>query len=321
MPKVSVLMPNYNKALFVESAVQSVLAQTFADWELIIVDDCSTDGSKEVLTHLGATDHRIRVLYNEKNLGGNKSRNRAIGEARGDYAVFLDSDDLLATFCLENRIMAAQSAGNFDLNVFPMTVFKETPGDQPSNLDWIPREGLFLNGFLCHRLPWQTMQPIWRMNFLKELGGFDEAFVRLQDVELHTRALMSGARVKVHPDLLPDCFFRTDDARFSAQMLPFLEKFVEGARQYYQKFFPVCNAKQRKLLSCTLLETLSNIASRRRQGHITEKDAKTLSTDLIDACQLKSHQRILWFYCKADRVSPIHPRGLKKLTSILLGLG
>ena len=89
---VSIIMPNYNSAKFIRQTVESVIAQTYENWELIIVDDCSKDESMEIVAQLG--DERIRVMRNEVNSGAAVSRNHAIEAARGRWIAFLDSDDL-----------------------------------------------------------------------------------------------------------------------------------------------------------------------------------------------------------------------------------
>ena len=91
-PLISVIMPVYNAAPFVDEAIRSVLAQTFADFELIAIDDASTDTSREILARL--TDPRCRVLSNSSNLGAAETKNRGLTEAHGEFIAFLDADDL-----------------------------------------------------------------------------------------------------------------------------------------------------------------------------------------------------------------------------------
>ena len=91
LPKVSVVIPTHDRAHLVGRAIRSVLAQTFQDFEIIVVDDCSVDNTKEVVQSLA--DSRIRYLRHEINRGGSAARNTGIGAARGEWIAFLDSDD------------------------------------------------------------------------------------------------------------------------------------------------------------------------------------------------------------------------------------
>ena len=100
---VSIIMPSYNTAKYISDSIKSVLAQTYKNWELIIVDDCSTDNTDEIVGDF-LSDERIRYLKNEKNSGAAVSRNYALREARGKWIAFLDSDDLWLPEKLEKQL-------------------------------------------------------------------------------------------------------------------------------------------------------------------------------------------------------------------------
>lgn len=100
---VSIIMPSYNTAQYIRQSIQSVLAQTYLNWELIIVDDCSSDNTENVVS-VFLNDNRIKFLKNERNSGAAVSRNRALREARGKWIAFLDSDDLWEPEKLEKQI-------------------------------------------------------------------------------------------------------------------------------------------------------------------------------------------------------------------------
>ena len=100
-PLVSVLMTSYNREKYIAEAIESVLASTFTDFELLIVDDVSSDRTVEIARSFEAKDSRIRVVVNEKNLGQFANRNRAAELSKGKYLKYLDSDDMLYPTGLE----------------------------------------------------------------------------------------------------------------------------------------------------------------------------------------------------------------------------
>lgn len=100
---VSIITPSYNTAKFIDETIKSVQAQTYTNWEMIIVDDCSKDNTDEVVKPF-LQDSRIKYFKNEKNSGAAVSRNRALREAKGHWVAFLDSDDLWVPEKLEEQI-------------------------------------------------------------------------------------------------------------------------------------------------------------------------------------------------------------------------
>ncbi len=111
MPTVSIITPVYNSAPFLEETIGSVLNQSFKDWEMILVDDCSTDNSRQIIQRMAALDHRLILLENENNLGQIKTRNRAIERARGRYIAMLDSDDVWHPQKLEQQLAHFEETG------------------------------------------------------------------------------------------------------------------------------------------------------------------------------------------------------------------
>ncbi len=104
---VSIIMPSYNTANYIAASIQSVLDQTYQNWELLLVDDCSTDDTDAVVAPF-LSDARIRYLKNEQNSGAAISRNRALREAKGRWIAFLDSDDLWEPQKLEKQLTFMQ---------------------------------------------------------------------------------------------------------------------------------------------------------------------------------------------------------------------
>ena len=108
---VSIIMPAHNSARFITETIESVRAQTYTNWELIVVDDCSSDETLEILKKFRALDPRIRYVALEHNSGAAVARNTAIEETRGRYIAFLDSDDLWLPQKLERQLAFMAETG------------------------------------------------------------------------------------------------------------------------------------------------------------------------------------------------------------------
>lgn len=127
---VSIITPVYNAERFVEETIKSVQAQTYTNWEMILVDDLSTDNSESIIKKIQASDSRIKYIKLNENSGAAVARNTAIENARGRYIAFLDSDDLWKSNKLENQIrFMKESCCEFCF----------------SNYEWIDEESKTLN--------------------------------------------------------------------------------------------------------------------------------------------------------------------------------
>ena len=102
--KVSIIMPAYNCERFIREAIASVQNQTYKDWELLITNDCSSDGTVDIITSIMEEDNRIKLYHNPKQSGAAASRNRSVKNASGKYIAFLDSDDVWKPNKLEKQI-------------------------------------------------------------------------------------------------------------------------------------------------------------------------------------------------------------------------
>ena len=103
-PLISIITPSYNSEKYISETIESVLAQTYKNWEMIIVDDVSSDDSLQIIEQYTQKDSRIKVIRSKQNMGPAHARNRAIKEAKGRYIAFLDSDDVWFPKKLEKQI-------------------------------------------------------------------------------------------------------------------------------------------------------------------------------------------------------------------------
>jgi hypothetical protein len=193
-PRVSIITPTRNRAPLLAQTLDSVAAQTLPDWEHLVVDDGSDDGTAAMMAARTAVDPRVRYLVRDAEAtGASVCRNIGLAAATAPLVVLLDSDDVLTPGCLERRVAAMTCNADLDFATFACGVFVETIGD----LDRAPDTQLLgddLARFLYFELPWVITGPIWRQDALARLGGFDETLLSWQDVELHVRAIAAGCR-------------------------------------------------------------------------------------------------------------------------------
>lgn len=167
MPTVSVLTTSYNREKLLGFAIESVLASSFSDFEYIIVDDCSTDGTAEVAKAFEEKDRRIKVHVNEVNLGDYGNRKKAASLASGKYLKYVDSDDLIYAHCLEVMVKYMETYPDAALGLCRP---HNPEGPYPHYLR--PEESYrqhFLENGLFHNGPIST---IIRRDSYEAVGGF-----------------------------------------------------------------------------------------------------------------------------------------------------
>lgn len=280
---VSIIMASYNKEKYIEDTIQSILSQTEANFELIIVDDQSNDTTVEKIKLFAQKDSRIVFFENSQNRGANFCRNYGLRKAGGKYVIFIDADDLLAADCVQKRLDFANKHPKLNLMVFTMGVFYKRVGDDQRK--WSPVSKTPLKDFLQHKLPWSILQPLWKKDFLLELGGFDESFQRLQDVELNTRALLqTNIRYKLIKSE-PDCYYRIDEERKNYDSYSFLKRWVDSAIQYCDKFKNLVKKEESTHLLGTLYQTQIEVIHQRKNRHISKEEFKKL-TERLSSCSI-----------------------------------
>lgn len=209
MTFVSIIIPHFERPELLRETLDSVRAQTASNWEVIVVDDGSSADAYSRIQALSS--EKIQIIQRQDGpKGPSRCRNLGIQTAKGDYVLFLDSDDLLAPHCIETRLHNAQQFPQNDLWAFPVELFREHPGDMKQS--WNDMEkGTFkdpLSRFLVSDSPWCVSSPIWRRESLQALNGFNEAVMYGDDADLHIRALLSGIRYLQFPNEQPDVYIR-----------------------------------------------------------------------------------------------------------------
>jgi len=170
IPLVSVLLTAYNREQYLAASIESVLAQTWGDFELLVVDDRSTDGSVEIARRYERLDSRVRVVVNERNLGQFANRNHAASLADAPYLKFHDSDDLMYPHCLGVMVPALRSEPRAG---FGLSNSRAWPGGPVPMLltpkQAYQREFLGFGLFMCG-----PAGALFRAEVFHELGGFED---------------------------------------------------------------------------------------------------------------------------------------------------
>jgi glycosyltransferase involved in cell wall biosynthesis len=205
---VSIIIPTFNRETLVVETLNSVINQTSSDWECIIVDDGSIDNTIDIISEFCKEDDRFKILKrNREPKGAATCRNIGWQNSKYEYIVFLDSDDLIAPWCIKERLAYMRENSELDFGLFPAIEFKNTK----SILKY--RSLVDVNNpilsFLSFEATWQTSCPIWRKSFLKKINGWNESSVAWQDGEVHIRALLNTNKFKWATQI-PDIFIRLD---------------------------------------------------------------------------------------------------------------
>lgn len=206
---VGIVIPHFNRSGLLKVTLESLVRQTYCDWQAVVVDDGSS--AEEWIAIQAYRSDRICIIRREDGLKGpSRCRNLGWRHLQTDYIVFLDSDDLLAPWCLEERLQLALQHPAADAWVFPVMLFQREPGD--TNVLWNQLHGSEdLLRFLQSDPPWHTSSPLWTRSALDRLNGFDEQVMYGDDADLHIRGLLRSMVFEKSTDPLPDAFVRRAD--------------------------------------------------------------------------------------------------------------
>lgn len=213
-PIVSVIIPNYNNKGYLDELIQCFKRQTLKEWELIIVDDGSTDDSFESATKHTLKDRRIKVLQRtRKPKGGQTCRNMGYDVSQGKYVIFFDSDDMISENCLRQRVEYMEEHPDLDFAVFPTHSFKPRADYQTLyKLDvcWGKRiEGDVLDKFLRNEYPFLVVSCIYKRQSIRTIRWREDIPVR-QDLMFNLSVIFAGLRYAFCDKAEYDYFYRVE---------------------------------------------------------------------------------------------------------------
>jgi glycosyltransferase involved in cell wall biosynthesis len=227
MPAVSVIMPAYNVAPYLGAAIESVLGQTFTDFELLVVDDGSTDASWAIAERYAATDTRIRPLR-QPNGGISAARNHGLRVASGEFFAILDSDDVWMPAWLGEQLAILRARPDVDIVTGNAFFLGSRRDGQPARPHPDPRPQPTLGSMIDDETAVFVMS-VFRRRVYDRIGGFDEAFRCNEDYDFWLRAAAAGFRF-VRNDRPLARYRQRDDSLSAAEV-----QMLEGILRVYAK--------------------------------------------------------------------------------------
>lgn len=254
---VSVCIPAYNNEEYIGRTIESVFDQSYQKWELIIVDDCSTDRTVEIVNGYQEQDSRVHLFQNESNLGMAGNWNRCVELASGDYIKFICADDILLEKCIETELniflknpelsMVVSDSRLINDQDVPTGAFPRYPfGGIKDGRRLAKRSLIFINYF---GMPCAVM---FRKELFLRVGGFSKEFHYIVDFDLWLAMAFHG-KVYVNKRVL-NCFRLRADSNSG-------EVFSEKGREYYEEHKRVLK-KYQEFLKINKVEYVISLCSR-----------------------------------------------------------
>lgn len=241
-PEISLIMSVYNGEDYLAEAIESVLNQTFREFELIIINDCSTDGTSEILEKYASMDSRVKVHTNEVNLRLPSSLNKAMSYAQGKYIARMDADDI----CLPDRL-----ARQFDF-------MEKNPHISLSSCRFMTlKNGVISSGGCGGKGDNESIKALLlvtnpilhpgimaKADVIRDLG-YDKNFTCTEDMELWTRFVMAGHNIEILPEYL--MIYRLHDKQITETTLEKQHREVVAIQKnYYPKLLQAMSEEQEK---------------------------------------------------------------------------
>lgn len=187
MPKISIVIPTYNSGQYLAKAIDSVLSQTYRDFEIIVIDDGSTDNTKDMIMECAKKNpDKVRYFYQKKS-GPSAARNKGIIETKGDYIAFLDADDLWCQNKLSLQMEYFEKNPEITLSATEFE-FIDSEGKllgYSNRREKIPTDGYILNYIFEHYLLTSTI--MLKKEVFKKIGFFDETLQNAEDTDIQLR--------------------------------------------------------------------------------------------------------------------------------------
>lgn len=223
---ISIIIPTYNRARLIGDTINSILRQTYQDFELIIVDDHSSDNTIEVVEELMLSDNRIIYYQRPKSFvkGANSCRNYGFRMSRGEFIKWIDSDDLLTEDALERQLASLKVSG-YDLSICNTDAFNNDPNK--ATRKWGNIDGnISVSNFILGNFRWHTGAGLWKKSFFSGIPPWKEGLMNSQEWLMHLTQLVQNVNLVIVPQTL--CLVRDHEGSMS-------HKSNKSASYYYNE--------------------------------------------------------------------------------------
>lgn len=252
---VSIVIPVFNVENYLSKTLDCIIEQTYTNWELILVDDGSTDGSVDIAKKYSEKDKRIKVFLRESlPKGAPHCRNIGMDLAKGEYLIYLDSDDIIAPYCFKQRV-DYMDTHECDFAVFPMIGFYNSLLDACGRIYGYKPQGDIVCALIARTLPFVVVTNIYkRKELIDKQIVWDTNLRSFQDSDYNLQAIRAGLTYEMS-NLLPDYFYRLSTQNSICKKLStatncesqigFLEKqtHLYGSDGKYNRDLKICAAQ------------------------------------------------------------------------------
>ncbi len=232
MPEVSIIIPTYNRAQNLEGAVESALSQSYQNFEIIIIDDGSTDNTPEVIGKLKGNSNKIRGFRFNENQGGNSARNKGVKESSSPIIAFLDDDDRWHKDKLEKQVKKIKDE-NIDLTYAAKNVIHLEKNGKSFYSYKTPRYSNNIFKSIMHdNFIGSTSSAVIKKDVIKSAGGFDPSLPALQDYDLYIRIIKNGGKIFGFKEPLIDYVIVSEERSITCR----LDVFEDAAKILNNKY-------------------------------------------------------------------------------------
>lgn len=237
MPRVSVIIPMYNCEGTLSETVESIINQTYTDWEIILCDDCSTDGTYNIALSYAEKYDRITLLKNETNMRAGHTRNKCVEYAKGEYLAMVDADDMSLPQRFEKQVAYLDEHPEMELVASGMIVFDETGEKLIRGIG----EEYPLKKLIRLSVPFMQPTMMIRKAAFEKLGGYivNEETMRAEDLDLFYRFRLANMNGYVIQEPLVRYHETTDDLYKRSV------KAAKGMIKINKKYFKLLNVPKR----------------------------------------------------------------------------